>query len=286
MNKFRRITLATLAGGVAAGIGFKAFGRPAPRYGPIDPADLDRHVDRMLKHLYVEIDATDAQKQKLDPIVRQAAKDLAPMRENLYAARREAIELLSQERVDPAALEALRKADRARRRSLTPADARGRRRPRCCRSSARSSPPTSPAAMDAGGTADVTGRRQSRLGPAPLVYSSSIVAGALLTWLWPLPFALPAAVPIGSTMVLAAIVLFLLSVRAPRRWYSGAGEPANDEHRPDRAIPFQPQSHLSLVLCLAARNCALDQQPLDGGHADSRGCGGLPRRGSKRGAVP
>jgi len=122
MNKFRRITLATLAGGVAAGIGFKAFGRGRRHgYGPIDPADLDKHVDRMLKHLYVEIDATDEQKQKLDPIVRQAAKDLAPMRENLHAARREAIELLSQDKVDPAALEALRArqiglADEASRR--------------------------------------------------------------------------------------------------------------------------------------------------------------------------
>jgi protein CpxP len=123
MNKFRRITLATLAGGVAAGIGFKAFGHGGRRhgYGPIDPADLDRHVDRMLKHFYVEIDATDAQKQKLDPIVRLAAKDLAPMRENLHAARKEAIELLSQDRIDPAALEALRAkqigvADEASRR--------------------------------------------------------------------------------------------------------------------------------------------------------------------------
>jgi protein CpxP len=122
MNKLRRITLATLAGGVAAGVGFKAFGHGRRHaYGPIDPAELDRHVDRMLKHLYVEIDATDAQKQKLDPIVREAAKELAPMRENLHAARREAIELLAQERVDPAALEALRAkhlqlADQASRR--------------------------------------------------------------------------------------------------------------------------------------------------------------------------
>jgi Spy/CpxP family protein refolding chaperone len=122
MNKFRRITLATLAGGVAAGMGFKAFGRgPRHGYGPSDPAELDRHVERMLKHLYAEIDATDAQKQQLDPIVRQAAKELAPMRQNLHAARREAIELLAQERVDPAALEALRAkhlqlADQASRR--------------------------------------------------------------------------------------------------------------------------------------------------------------------------
>jgi Spy/CpxP family protein refolding chaperone len=122
MDKLRRITLATAIGALAAGIGFKAFGRGSRHgYGPIDPAQLDQHVDRMLKHLYVEIDATDAQKQQLDPIVRQAAKDLAPMRENLHAARREAIELLSQDKVDPAALEALRAkqiglADEASRR--------------------------------------------------------------------------------------------------------------------------------------------------------------------------
>jgi len=50
----------------------------------------------------------------------------------------------------------------------------------------------------------------------PLVYSNSIMAGALLTWLWPLPFALPAAVPIGGAMVFASILLFLFSVRARR----------------------------------------------------------------------
>ena len=122
MNKFRRITLATLAGGLAAGVGFKAFAYGRRHGGgPIDPADLEKRLDRMLKHFYVEIDATEAQKQQLEPIVKQAAKDLLPMREQLHAARREAISLLSQERVDPAALEALRAkqiglADEASRR--------------------------------------------------------------------------------------------------------------------------------------------------------------------------
>lgn len=51
----------------------------------------------MLKHLYIEIDATEEQKQRLEPIVR-----------NLHAARGEALKLLSQERVDASALEALR----------------------------------------------------------------------------------------------------------------------------------------------------------------------------------
>src|SRR3990170_3073433 len=105
MNKFKRITLATLAGGIAAGIGLKAFAH-GHRHGrgPIDPADLDQHLERMLKHVYVEIDATEAQKRELEPIVKQAAKDLLPLRENLHAGRREAISLLSQERIDAAAL--------------------------------------------------------------------------------------------------------------------------------------------------------------------------------------
>src|SRR5262245_19869466 len=50
----------------------------------------------------------------------------------------------------------------------------------------------------------------------PLVYSSSIITGALLTWLWPQPFALTAAVPIGSTLIFVSILLFLFSVGALR----------------------------------------------------------------------
>lgn len=123
MNRFRRITLATLLGGVAAGVGFRAFGhgRGSRGHGPIDPADLDKHLERMLKHFYVEIDATEEQKRRLEPIVKQAAKDLVPVREQFHAGRREAIELLTGERIDPGAIEALRArqlslADKASRR--------------------------------------------------------------------------------------------------------------------------------------------------------------------------
>lgn len=123
MNRFKRITLATLLGGVAAGVGFRAFGHGggARMHGPIDPAELDKHLDRMLKHLYVEIDATDEQKRRLEPIVKQAARDLMPVREQLHAGRREAIELLTRERIDAGAIEGLRArqislADEASRR--------------------------------------------------------------------------------------------------------------------------------------------------------------------------
>jgi protein CpxP len=107
MNRVKRITLATLLGGAAAAVGFKAFAH-GRRHGPIDPAEMGQHLERMLKHLYVEIDATEEQKQRLEPIVKEAAKDLAPMRENLHAGRRQAIELLTQDRIDPVAIETLR----------------------------------------------------------------------------------------------------------------------------------------------------------------------------------
>jgi Spy/CpxP family protein refolding chaperone len=120
MNRFKRITLATLLGGLAAGVGFKVFAH-GRRHGPIDPAELEQRLERMLKHFYVEIDATEEQKRKLEPIVKRAAMDLAPMRDSLRAGRGQAIELLTQERIDPAAIEALRArhlelADEASRR--------------------------------------------------------------------------------------------------------------------------------------------------------------------------
>jgi Spy/CpxP family protein refolding chaperone len=62
----------------------------------------------MLKHLYVEIDATDEQKQRLAPIVKQAAKDLLPMREKMRDARKKAVELLTQDSIDRVAIETLR----------------------------------------------------------------------------------------------------------------------------------------------------------------------------------
>ena len=103
MNKSRRITLATILGGVAAAASFNAFahrGRGG-MHGSMD-------VERMLRHLYAEIGATEEQKQRLEPIVKQTMQELAPLRQNLRAARGEALKLLSQDRVDAGALESLR----------------------------------------------------------------------------------------------------------------------------------------------------------------------------------
>jgi periplasmic protein CpxP/Spy len=114
---FKRAAIATLIGGIAAGIGYKAFAhgggyggwhRGGFMGGPLDAAAVDEHLDRMLKHLYVEIDATEEQKQRLAPIVKQAAKDLLPLREKASEARKKAAELLTQDSVDRAAIETLR----------------------------------------------------------------------------------------------------------------------------------------------------------------------------------
>jgi periplasmic protein CpxP/Spy len=114
---FRRVAVGTLLAGVATAIGLRAFAqsggyggwhRAGFMCGPLDPTAMDAHLDRLLKHLYVEIGATDAQQQQLAPIVKGAARDLAPLRARMHEARRQAIELLSHESVDRSALESLR----------------------------------------------------------------------------------------------------------------------------------------------------------------------------------
>src|SRR5215471_18374854 len=110
---FRRAAIAA----VAAGIGARALAQGGGHWGghragfmgdQLDPVKLDEHLDRMLKHLYVEVDATDAQRLQLAPIVKSAARDLLPVRTKIHEARRQAVQLLSQDPVDRAALEALR----------------------------------------------------------------------------------------------------------------------------------------------------------------------------------
>ena len=114
---FRRAAIATLIGGIAAGLGIKAFAQDGGFGGwrcggfaaaALDPATLDEHLERMLKHLYVEIDATEEQKQKLAPIVKQAAQDLLPLRQKMRETRGRAFELLTQETIDRGAIEAFR----------------------------------------------------------------------------------------------------------------------------------------------------------------------------------
>ena len=105
---FRLAALSTAFAGLAgAGFGALAHGRRGGR-GPIDPAQIEEHLDRMLKHAYVEIDATPEQQQRIDPIVKQAAEELRPLRAKVREARREGLKLFSAESIDRGAIERLR----------------------------------------------------------------------------------------------------------------------------------------------------------------------------------
>jgi hypothetical protein len=73
---------ASLVGGIgaaAAAMAANGWHHGMMMHGTESPADMSAHVDHVLKHLYVEIDATDAQKAKIGPLVQQAASDLLPL---------------------------------------------------------------------------------------------------------------------------------------------------------------------------------------------------------------
>jgi Spy/CpxP family protein refolding chaperone len=126
----KRLVISAFLGGVAAavGVGALAEGAAGPGWGhhsalsaDDSPAAVAKHVDHMLQHAYVEIEATDAQKAQLDPIVKQAVADLMPLHDQAHAAHQQALALLTADTIDRAAIENaraehLRLADQASRR--------------------------------------------------------------------------------------------------------------------------------------------------------------------------
>lgn len=107
MSIFNRNTIAAflLGSALAVGAGALAVER---HLGPHSAADAGAHVDHMLKHMYVEIDASDTQRAQIDTLVKQAMQELLPMREQLHGAHAQALELFGQASMDRAALEAAR----------------------------------------------------------------------------------------------------------------------------------------------------------------------------------
>jgi periplasmic protein CpxP/Spy len=69
---------------------------------------VQAHADRMIRHLSIDIDATTDQQEKLQAIVRDAIKDLLPVREKVQAARETAHRLLTEQTIDRAAIEKFR----------------------------------------------------------------------------------------------------------------------------------------------------------------------------------
>jgi Spy/CpxP family protein refolding chaperone len=92
--------------------GMGPFGHHAAMGGPMgaaaDPAKMDEHVERMVKHFAVETDATPEQREKLGTIAKDLARDMAPLREKLRTARTQGMALLAAPTIDRAAIEKLR----------------------------------------------------------------------------------------------------------------------------------------------------------------------------------
>ena len=101
------------AAGFAGGYANKSFahgpfGARGGMSAPLDPAQMDERVERMVRHFAVEADATPEQKDRLAIIARDVARDLAPLREKMRNARSLGIELMAAPAIDRAAIEKLR----------------------------------------------------------------------------------------------------------------------------------------------------------------------------------
>lgn len=113
----RYTVLAFIAGaGLSAGVaaiaqtgGMAAFHHDMMS-GSGSPADMSAHIDHVLKHLYVEINATDAQKAQIDPLVKQAMTDLMPLHTQAQSAHTQFIQALTQPTLDRNSLEGAREA--------------------------------------------------------------------------------------------------------------------------------------------------------------------------------
>jgi Spy/CpxP family protein refolding chaperone len=128
---FSRYTLIAFVAGAATTVGAVALAATAGMHhamhhlmavdGALDPAAASDHVEHVLKHLYAEIDATDAQKAQIDPLAKQAMSDLMPLHSQLLTAHSHMTQALEQPTLDRAALESgraelVQAADQASRR--------------------------------------------------------------------------------------------------------------------------------------------------------------------------
>ena len=76
--------------------------------GPLSPAQIDDRIDRMSKHIAIELDATADQQVKIANITKAAVAELRPLHEKAHAARAQAVTLLTAPTIDRSAIERLR----------------------------------------------------------------------------------------------------------------------------------------------------------------------------------
>ena len=76
--------------------------------GPLTPAQIDDRIDRMTKHMAIELDASADQQAKIASVAKAAVNDLRPLHEKAHAARSQAVALLTAPTIDRSAIERLR----------------------------------------------------------------------------------------------------------------------------------------------------------------------------------
>jgi len=111
------VAVLVIAAGLIGAAATSAFSRgmgfgPGHWHGgfmnPFDPAQAEDRADRMVRHLAVELDATNEQQEKLRGIMKSTLRDVLPMRDKVQAARQQARKLLTEPTVNRAEIERLR----------------------------------------------------------------------------------------------------------------------------------------------------------------------------------
>jgi Spy/CpxP family protein refolding chaperone len=100
-NAYQHLQLNAHYGGGSHGDDHKGF-------ADMTDVEIEAQVERVVKHLAIEIDATPEQQQAITAIVTAAARDLKPVRDRMRATGRELHALLLADTIDRAALEGLR----------------------------------------------------------------------------------------------------------------------------------------------------------------------------------
>jgi protein CpxP len=107
-----------LIAGLTGGMLSTAFGhgsgwhhggwRHGGMFGSLTPAQVDDRIERMTKHMAIELDATTDQQVKIANIAKAAGGDLRALREKAQATRSQAVALLTAPTIDRTAIERLR----------------------------------------------------------------------------------------------------------------------------------------------------------------------------------
>jgi Spy/CpxP family protein refolding chaperone len=77
-------------------------------FAAMDPATIQDRADKAVRHFAIEVDATPEQQEKLRVIVHALVNDLLPLRGNHAEVAQRVRSLLTQQTIDPAAIEKLR----------------------------------------------------------------------------------------------------------------------------------------------------------------------------------